>query len=257
MSELAARWCATIASLREHGLRVGFARNEVYTADLPEAAYALNDIAMAAELSGERERGVLNAFVPLLVDPEHLPRLAQFRALARAEQLSGLSRLLRTTTRAGHQLDRDGPDGGSAQPQGRARDLTLGERRALARRPSRAQLNRLIDDPHPLVVRILLGNPRITEDDVVRMAARRPARAPVAVEIAKARVRSARVRMAVVQNPGTPPAVSVPLLSLLSRPELSQVARAADLIAVVRATAGELHLLRPPLDDLLVSAAIH
>jgi hypothetical protein len=49
-----------------------------------------------------------------------------------------------------------------------------------------------------------------------------------------------RVRMAIVQNPGSPPIVSVPLVRLLIRPELSQIVSATDLPKEVRAAAGEL-----------------
>jgi hypothetical protein len=126
-------------------------------------------------------------------------------------------------------------------------ELTLGQRRALARKPSRAQLLKLMSDPHPMVVRIVLANPKLTEDDVVTMAAKRPAAREVMVEIAKAWSHRPRVRMAILLNPGAAPAVTVPLLGLCSRSELAEVAGAADLPAVARSTARELLDLRPPL----------
>jgi hypothetical protein len=52
--------------------------------------------------------------------------------------------------------------------------------------------------------------------------------------------------MAIVQNPGAPPEIAVPLLRLLVRPELHQVTAAADVPAVVRAAASELLERRPP-----------
>jgi hypothetical protein len=106
-------------------------------------------------------------------------------------------------------------------------------------------------DPHPLVIRNLLGNPRLIEDDVIRMAARRPASPEAVLEIARHPRWSqrARVRMAIVQNPGTPPEVAVPLVRLLIRPELMQVAAAPDVPAVVRAAAAELLARRPPVPD--------
>ncbi|HEX4423632.1 MAG TPA: hypothetical protein VH165_37235, partial [Kofleriaceae bacterium] len=55
------------------------------------------------------------------------------------------------------------------------RPLTLGERKALARTHDREQILLLLRDPHPAVVTILLDNPHITEVDVVRLAAARPA----------------------------------------------------------------------------------
>src|SRR6185312_9946308 len=107
------------------------------------------------------------------------------------------------------------------------------ERRALARRPSRAAFDKLLRDPHPMVVKNLLQNPRLTEDDVIRMVARRPAYPEVIAEVARHPVWSqrARVRMAIVQNPGAPPELAVPLLRLLVRPELQQVTAAADVPA--------------------------
>jgi hypothetical protein len=131
------------------------------------------------------------------------------------------------------------------------RVLTLGERRALARRPSRAAFDKLLRDPHPMVVENLLANPRLTEDDVVRMVARRPAYPSVLAEVARHPVWSqrARVRMALVQNPGTPVELAVPLVRLLIRPELNQLIAAPDLPAVVRAAAAELLERRPPVPE--------
>jgi hypothetical protein len=80
------------------------------------------------------------------------------------------------------------------------------------------------------------------------MAAERPARPFVIVEIAMspAWIKRARVRMAIVSNPLSPPEVSVPLLSLLIRPELEQVAAASLIPKVVRSAAMDLLARRPP-----------
>ena len=54
----------------------------------------------------------------------------------------------------------------------------------------------------------------LTEDDVVRLIARRPA--SVAAHLAVARtpwISRRRVRLSLMQNPGTPPAVAVPLIA--------------------------------------------
>ena len=97
-----------------------------------------------------------------------------------------------------------------------------------------------------MVVRLLLANPRLTEADVLRIAARRPGEAAVLSEVARAAVRFGRVRLAVVLNPATPRAVSVPLLALLSRPELREVTQAMDVPPEVRTLALEIAALRPP-----------
>ncbi len=247
MNGLARRWFTTLDALHEHPLRVAFARSELYNEPLAQVAAALHAILQRAELAEPAAHAALNAFVPLVIAPEHLPLLALLREAAQLGSLTSLLRLLRCTTAKGHRTAIVSDPEAAIEVKGSGRQLTLGQRRALARKPSRAQLDRLLDDPHPMVVRILLANPRITEDDIVRMAARRPMRADIAVEIGTACTRSRRVRLTLVQNPGAPHAVSVPLLSLLSRPSLKQEARASNLPAVVRATAKELWQLRPPL----------
>lgn len=54
------------------------------------------------------------------------------------------------------------------------RPLTLGERKAAARTHRRDRILLMIRDPHPAVVAILLDNPHVTEQDVMKMASMRP-----------------------------------------------------------------------------------
>jgi hypothetical protein len=132
---------------------------------------------------------------------------------------------------------------------GSGRELTLGERRNLARRANRAAFDRLLADPHPRVIRELLTNPKLTEDDVVRLAARRPARAEILRQLARSPrwLRRSRVRLALLFNPGCPPELSIPLLGLCVRSELDQLVHSPDTPVVLRATAFELLERRPPL----------
>ena len=48
--------------------------------------------------------------------------------------------------------------------------LTLGERRALARRPTPKGIEKLLSDSDPLVVKHLLNNPRLTEREALKVA---------------------------------------------------------------------------------------
>ena len=134
---------------------------------------------------------------------------------------------------------------------GAGRELTLGERKSLARSPNRRAFDKLLADPHPLVLRQLLENPRLTEDDVVRIAARRPARPEVALSLARSPrwLRRPRVRMALLLNPGSPPSVVMPLLAACTRGELVEIVHSADSNKVLRATACELLARRPPLEQ--------
>jgi len=257
MGPRAERWLATVPGLVEHAVRVQLAHSELHAAPLAEVAEGLEQISRLGERSDRTAREIVLSFVPLLVDPANIEQVEQLRTLAQERGLEALGRLLRASTRDGHlppararsedDAKQQAAQGTLTHPDGRP--LTLGERRALARNPARRVIDKLMRDSHPMVVRLLLANPKITEQDVVHMAARRPAVPEVTCEIAKSWTRQARVRCAIVLNPGSPPAVSVPLLALLSRPELRQVARATDVPPVVRATAAEIAGLRPPPPD--------
>jgi hypothetical protein len=52
-----------------------------------------------------------------------------------------------------------------------SRPLTLGERKAMAAIPSRKNIERAMEDPHPAVARKLLENPKVTQRDIIRIAA--------------------------------------------------------------------------------------
>jgi hypothetical protein len=123
---------------------------------------------------------------------------------------------------------------------GRGRPLALGERKSLARRRDRQLLARVLRDPHPDVIRIVLGNPALTEDDVVRLAARRPIHGDVLREVA-ASVRwilRYGVRLAVLKNPYAPLEVALPLVPLMTSQDLADIASTADLAPALREIAG-------------------
>jgi hypothetical protein len=119
------------------------------------------------------------------------------------------------------------------------RELTLGERKSLARGRRREVLDRLLRDPDETVLRILLGNPRITEADVVRLAARRPTSAEAQRAILHSERFIARyaVKRALVLNPYTPTDLAARLVVLLARPDQSAVAADPSLHESVRAAA--------------------
>jgi len=123
------------------------------------------------------------------------------------------------------------PAASKGVPERAGRPLTLGERKALARRADRPTLERALRDPSPEVTRVLLGNPSLTEPDVVRLSARRdldPAALAAIFRSPRWIVRPA-VQRALVKNPSTPLAVSLGLAPLLEGPEARQVAEAPGL----------------------------
>jgi hypothetical protein len=246
---LADRWLKGVPALKDVAMRVQLVAADLAGGDLPDVAEALEATCMLAEQAEPRAREVLAAAMPTLTDPAYEALVDRLRDVASESGHFALARLLRRRARPaafpGEAPEPDQRHPGEARV-GRA--LTLGERKSLARSRDRFMLDRLLRDPHPLVIRNVLANARITEDDVVRLAARRPAFPDVQTEIAKHHRWSTRgrVRVALVQNPFTPPSVSVPLLSLLVRPELEQVIAATDVPAIVRGAALDLLERRPP-----------
>ncbi len=121
-------------------------------------------------------------------------------------------------------------------------DLTLGERKSLARGRRRDVIDRLLRDPDDSVIAILLGNPRVTELDVVRLAARRPTTAAAQRAIFRCERFIARypVKRALVFNPYTPSDLAARLVPLLARPDLRSVADDAQLAEQVRQAARDL-----------------
>lgn len=121
------------------------------------------------------------------------------------------------------------------------RPLTLGERKALARTHRREKLLLLIKDPHPQVVAILLDNPHITESDIVRIAAARPA-VPESLSKVAAHPRwSVRhaVKRALVLNPATPLADAIRIATTLSQLDLLELSRDHSLPEMLRKHAAE------------------
>ena len=105
------------------------------------------------------------------------------------------------------------------------RPLTLGERRAAARRGNRFLLDRLLADPDPGVTARLLRNPLLTEREAVRIAAWRPGRPEILLEVLRCPRWAVRagVQAALLRNPAMPVAVATRLTLLLPLPKLREV----------------------------------
>lgn len=124
----------------------------------------------------------------------------------------------------------------------RGRTLTLGERRALARTHRRDALALVAKDPHPAVIAVLLGNPHLTEPDMVTIAASRaavPAALALIAEHPKWAARHA-VKRALVLNPATPLASAMRLASNLASKDLEEIQELSTLAAALRGHAREL-----------------
>ena len=114
---------------------------------------------------------------------------------------------------------------------GLGRPVTLGERKSLARRNDREWIARVIRDPHPQVMRILLANPRLTETDVLRLCARRPVASDVLREVFQCARWIVRypIKVALALNPYTPLDIALQIAPMLQAQDMKRVLDAADL----------------------------
>lgn len=236
-----------LLSLSDIGLRVGWLSEQLGRLSIHHSARLIDALADQSERSDPGAREALLAVAIYFAQLGPCELLSALRQEATTRHLLGLERLLR---RAPPPVRVDRPVADLPVPDyGAGRELTLGERRSLARQPNRRSFDKLMSDPHPLVIRLLLQNPKLTEEDVVRLVARRPARVPVLLEVTQSLrwLSRSRVRLALVLNPGSPPEIAMPLLSVCKRTELREVARATESSLVLRATALELLERRPPI----------
>jgi len=242
-------------SLRDPGLRARNIATIAAVSPIGSLAQTLDVLCERAEQADATAREVLMAVVDALNGEDMLDVVRRLRGEALEQALLALERLIRLSPRATESV---APSAlASAARETGGRPLTLGERKWLARRPSREMIERLLRDPHPDVIRCCLHNPRITEDDVVRVVAKRPARGEVLAEIARsAWVHRPRVRLALALNPATPPEIAGRIAGLLVRPELALVAHSPAVAASVRAVCLE-HLERRPPVDRRAAGSVH
>jgi hypothetical protein len=246
-TQLSRRWCKASSAL-DGGLRVSYLATEIGSRSIALAAEALDDVCGAAEQATPEARELLVTLVDLLAGEGGAELAEKLREQAAQHSLLALARLLRRPVASSSRMAAAQSAESRVPDYGTGRTLTLGERKALARRPTRKAMEKLLADPHPVVIRTLLQNPKVTEDDVLRLAARRP-NDPSVLAVVAASPRWAhrvKVRLAIVLNPDTPVAVAIPLLALLVRSELALVAETAGLSPAVRGAAHDLLMRRPP-----------
>jgi hypothetical protein len=129
--------------------------------------------------------------------------------------------------------------GYSEEEEAKMEFLTLGMRRSLARTNIKDTLDRLLSDPDPVVIRNVLDNPRITEKEVLKVASKRP-NSPQILKLIATHTRWSKrydVIKAIVQNPYTPPRISIAMLDFLLRQDLKKIASDSTLHPQVRSGA--------------------
>lgn len=109
----------------------------------------------------------------------------------------------------------------------RVRAMPYPEKIILAGKTGRSERAVLIQDNDPQLLYYLLKNPRITTEEVLRIARMTSINALVADQIAKTTQWSSNqeIRSALVNNPRTSPTLALKLLPTLPEPEIRQIAK--------------------------------
>jgi hypothetical protein len=182
---------------------------------------------------------VLSDFMAALeLEAEQIPHVDALRRLAHVQSLDSVADLF---VQAPPQKEFD--EDAAARADATAFSQSLGhlkQQARLTRDPD--TLSRLATVSNPSVLRNVLINPRLTEDLVVRIAARRPARPEPLVEIWKSPRWSVRhaVRRALVFNPYLPPEVGAKIVPLLNTKDLRELAQDSAVHAALREQARRL-----------------
>jgi hypothetical protein len=237
----------TICTIADAQLRLEYMVSILRDRPAADLGPILDAICARAEQAEPDAREVMTSLVIALHDPAVEGALMRLREEAAGEGLFALERAVRSPSSVHTSGLPEDPDEDRVPDYGRGRPLTLGERKSLARKPDRGTMERLLRDPHPDVIARLLANPRLTEDDVLAMAVKRPARPDVLTQIAlNVRFGSRpRIRRALVLNPDTPQDLAASISALLLRQELRLVVGSPQVSPALRALCME-HLERRP-----------
>jgi hypothetical protein len=218
---------AQLRAIREPRMRVLALVDAVSATGADAAAWALA-FAQVIGRPDDADADLLETVTQAIADPAlpYAVRQALYQA-SLEHRRPALARLFLTaspSTVPPEQIEKALAPERPLKPTGRP--LTLGERKAMARTYKREDLLLLLRDPHPAVVAVLLDNPHVTEADIVRIAAARPAvpesLARIAVHV-RWSVRHA-VKRALVQNPATPLADAIRVATTLRASDRAELA---------------------------------
>lgn len=227
-----------ISALPEHDMRVQLLGNRLASLEPDDAAHALNvfyDKVSHHVLEFRKAKTVM-------ADPKQV--IAAVGELkSRLIYLSALELGLKRVSRFFTDLPphKKGFSGYDTEEDGKMELITLGERRAMAKGWVKDKLDRLLSDPDPIVIANILNNSKITEKEIVKIASKRPNSPNILRLISTHKRWGTRyvIKKALVQNPYTPPRISLGLLEFLFSQDLKEVATDGGLHPQVRLAAKE------------------
>ena len=236
-----------LARIDELEMRVGLICERLESCGDDEAVAFLGEAHRKAALGDADAQAAFLAVGWAIFDPRLEERRSGLGAAARRNEIHPVADFV--TPLAEEEAEKE--DKRRIPDFGRGRPLTLGERKSLARTHDRSLIQRVVRDPHPDVIRILLDNPSLTEEDVVRVCAVRPNDPRVLQTVYRHRrwVVRYRPRNAILRNPDTPLDTALLLAPLLRHVELKEAATSSELAPPLRLSCRAILELRAARDE--------
>lgn len=121
-------------------------------------------------------------------------------------------------------------------------DVSLGQKKSLAKKQDKIAWERLIYDQNTSVITNLLNNPRMTEQDILKIASKRPTSCEILEAIAENKKWVSRypVKKALIYNPYTPTRISISLMNFLLIQDLEELCQHEALHEEIRKPALDL-----------------
>jgi len=135
-----------------------------------------------------------------------------------------------------------GASGYEHEEEARMEYVSLGMKRTLSKSRSKDTLDRLLSDPDPVVITNILNNPRTTEQEALKIAARRPNSPRILKLIAGHAKWSKRYNVikAIALNPYAPPRLSIAILEILLAQDLKIIMESEAVHPQVRISAKDI-----------------
>lgn len=117
--------------------------------------------------------------------------------------------------------------------------MSMGQKVKLALSGNKSAREVLIKDSNKMISVAVLKNPRITEDEIVRLTASKSTPEDLLRQVAKNKewVKNYNVKLGIVSNPKTPLAISVKMLDNMYDKDLANIARSKNIPSVLASTA--------------------
>lgn len=216
----------TVIAISDHTMRAAYVRHTLLGMRPEQVADCFMLAMSSAEARRPAHSELLQAMSLALADESCDGLRDVMCGLLQARGQAMLARALRR-----HVPGEEDPAAQRVPDFGKGRIVTLGERKSLARSHDRTLIARVLRDPHPHVIRILLGNPAVTETDLIRLCAMRPVLAEVLREVFRSPrwIVRYQVKLALLLNPHTPLDVALQIAPHMTAQDLRRASAATDL----------------------------